>query len=189
MGDLRVMVSGGGPAGDVIRLVETAVGRGWTVDVTATQNALEFMDVAEVARASGKPVRTTYKFAPDGTRISPRADALILAPATFNTINKLALGIADTYALSSIAEVIGRGVPTVVVPAVNSALASRRPFRHALAELRAEGVRVLFGPEDDWVPGPPGTGMPGPFPWVRALDLAESMFVPDHPVASPVAAT
>ena len=34
-------------------------------------------------------------------------------------MNKLALGIADTYALSSVAEVIGRGVPTVVVPAVD----------------------------------------------------------------------
>src|SRR3954452_23183643 len=137
LGDLRGVVCGGGPAGEVIRLVTAAGERGWKVDVTATRNALEFLDVAEVARASGRPVRTTYKFAADGSRISPAADAMIVAPATFNTINKLALGIADTYALSSLADVIGRGVPTVVVPAVNEALAARRPFRKALDELRA----------------------------------------------------
>lgn len=167
MGDLRVVVCGGGEAANVVRLIDAATARGWTVDVTATRSAIDFIDAAEIVRASGRPVRTTYKFAPDGTRISPPADALIIAPATFNTINKLAAGIADTYALSSVADVIGRGVPTVVVPAVNEALAARRPFRHALDELRAEGVRVLFGPADGWPPGATE------FPWLRALDLAE----------------
>ena len=171
MGDLRVVVCGGSAAGGVLGLITAAAARGWTVDVTATQNALEFVDPAEIARASGRPVRTTYKFAPDGTRISPPADALIVAPATFNTINKLAQGIADTYVLSSVADVIGRGVPTVVVPAVNEALAARRPFRRSLDELRAEGVRVLFGPVDGWLPG-----STGPFPWIKALDLVEDVF-------------
>ena len=166
-----MVVCGGSGAGGVLELIRTACGRGWTVDVTATQNALEFVDPAEIARASGRPVRTTYRFAPDGTRISPPADALIVAPATFNTVNKLAQGIADTYVLSSIADVIGRGVPTVVVPAVNEALAARRPFRRSLDELRAEGVRVLFGPVDGWVPG---SG--APFPWIKALDLVEDVF-------------
>ncbi|MEV4343970.1 flavoprotein [Actinoplanes sp. NPDC049596] len=171
MGDLRVVVCGGSAAAGVLGLITTAMGRGWTVDVTATQNALEFIDSAAVTRASGRPVRTTYKFAADGTRISPPADALIVAPATFNTINKLALGIADTYALSSVADVIGRGVATVVVPAVNEALAARRPFRRSLDELRAEGVRVLFGPVDGWVPGNGAE-----FPWIKALDLVEDVF-------------
>jgi hypothetical protein len=174
MGDLRVVVCGGGPAGDVMCLLEAAAARGWTVDVTATSNAMEFLDVAAVRRASGRPVRTTYTFAPDGGRISPPADALIVAPATFNTINKLAYGIADTYPLSSVAEVIGRGVPTVIVPSVNTALAARLPFRNAVESLRAEGVRVLFGAEDDWEPYPPGAGRDD-LPWTVALDLVEQM--------------
>jgi phosphopantothenoylcysteine synthetase/decarboxylase len=174
MGDLRIVVCGGGVAAGVGRLVDEAVGRGWTVDVTATRSALDFLDPAEIVRASGRPVRTTYSFAPDGSRLSPPADALIVAPATYNTINKLAHGIADTYPLSSVAEAIGRGVPTVVVPAVNTALAARRPFQRSVAELRAEGVRVLFGAEDGWEPLPPGQNAdPARFPWRRALDLAE----------------
>jgi hypothetical protein len=35
---------------------------------------------------------------------------------------------------------------TVVLPFVNSALASRVAFRRGVASLRAEGVRMLFGP-------------------------------------------
>jgi phosphopantothenoylcysteine synthetase/decarboxylase len=176
MGDLRIVVCGGGAAGGVVSLIVEACARGWAVDVTATQNALDFVDAASIVRASGKPVRTTYKFAADGRRISPPADALIVAPATFNTVNKLAAGIADTYALSSVAEVIGRGVPTVVVPAVNTALAARLPFRRAIDDLREEGVRVLFGPEDDWEPLPPGRNDPRRFPWIKALDLVEESF-------------
>jgi phosphopantothenoylcysteine synthetase/decarboxylase len=171
MGDLRLVVCGGPDADGVLDLIMAACERGWTVDVTATKNALEFMDPSEVARVSGRPIRTTYRFAADGTRISPPADAMIVAPATFNTINKLANGIADTYPLSSMADVIGRGVPTVLVPTVNEPLAARRPFRRSLDELRAEGVRVLFGPVDGWVPG-----TTEPFPWIKALDLVEDVF-------------
>ncbi|MFI5933108.1 flavoprotein [Actinoplanes sp. NPDC051494] len=140
MSDLRIVVCGAGPANEVGRLVVDAVERGWTVDVTATAAALGMIDVAEIAELSGRPVRTTYGYAPDGTRVSPAADALIVAPATFNTINKLAAGIADTYPLSSVAEVIGRGVPTVIVPVVNVALAARAPYRNAVEGLRGEGV-------------------------------------------------
>jgi hypothetical protein len=70
-------------------------------------------------------------------------------------VTKLALGIADTYALSSVAELIGRASPTLVVPFVNAALAGRAPSAHAVAALRAEGARVLLGPDDGWQPTRP----------------------------------
>ncbi|MFI7597474.1 flavoprotein [Actinoplanes sp. NPDC049681] len=138
--DLRILVCGAGSAAAVAGVVEAAVARGWSVDITATANALTMIDAPALTRISGRPIRTTYGYAADGTRVSPVADALLAVPATFNTINKLALGIADTYPLSSVAEVIGRGVPVVVVPAVNAALAARAPYRRAVASLRDEGV-------------------------------------------------
>jgi flavoprotein len=49
-----------------------------------------------------------------------------VAPVTDNTVNKLALGIADTYALTVLVEAIGRGVSVVIVPFVNTALAFPR---------------------------------------------------------------
>jgi hypothetical protein len=48
--------------------------------------------------------------------------------------------------LGVLAETTGLAVPTVVLPFINSALASRVPFRRSVASLRAEGVRMQLGP-------------------------------------------
>jgi hypothetical protein len=93
-----------------------------------------------------------------------------MAPATYNSINKLAAGISDTYALNVAAEAIGRGVRTVILPFVNSALAGRLPFKRSVESLREEGVEVLLG-KGIWVPHPPGAGarLIRSFPWAKAL--------------------
>jgi Flavoprotein len=54
-------------------------------------------------------------------------DAIIVAPASYNTINKWALGISDTCALGVLAETTGLDVPIVVLPFVNSRLAGCEP--------------------------------------------------------------
>ncbi len=101
---------------------------------------------------------------------------MIVAPATYNTINKCAQGISDTYALGILAEAISLPSPVVILPFVNSALAARRPFQRAVALLRDEGVSVLFGP-GQFEPHPPGTGdqQLDAFPWHLALDTAEQL--------------
>ena len=106
-----------------------------------------------------------------GSRRSSAADGLIIAPATYNTINKLALGINDTYPLNVAAEAIGRRTPVIIAPFVNTALAARRPFTTAVQQLRLEGVRVLFG-AGEWTPHPPGTGAEhsARFPWNKAVE-------------------
>lgn len=174
-GHLQIIVCGAGPTTDVNRLIEVAHERSWTAVVTATAGALPFVDVPMLEELTGNPVRTSYQTQPNGQRALPQIDAVIIAPATYNTINKLALGIADTYPLSSAAELMGRGIPTVIVPFVNAALAARTPFQRAIVDLRAEGVRVLSGPDDRWEPHPLGTGpgMQAIFPWRRAFRIAE----------------
>ncbi|WP_307800914.1 flavoprotein [Microbispora triticiradicis] len=89
-------------------------------------------------KQTGRPVRSQYRKPTEPK--SPRADAIIVAPASYNTINKFAQGIADTYALGLLAEALGLGIPIVVLPFVNSALAARKPFRLSSDSLRSEGV-------------------------------------------------
>jgi hypothetical protein len=174
-GHLRIIVCGAGPATDVNRLIGAAQERSWTAAVTATANALPFVDIPVIEELTGNPVRTSYQTSPAGHRVLPPADAVIIAPATYNTINKLALGVADTYPLTSAAELVGRGIPTVIVPFVNAALAARAPFQRAIVDLRAEGVCVLSGPDDKWEPHPLGAGADArrTFPWQKAFRLAE----------------
>jgi phosphopantothenoylcysteine synthetase/decarboxylase len=171
---LLVVVCSAGAAGQVGELVKVAQDRGWRVGIVATPPAVSFLDVPALEALTGNPVRSAYR-APGEPRSGslPVASALVVAPGTYNTICKLALGINDTYALGVLAEGIGRGLPVAVLPFVNSALASRKPFRSAVASLRDEGVRVLLGP-GEWEPHPPGTGDEriASFPWGAVLDPA-----------------
>lgn len=169
---LTVVVCAAGPARHVTELVGLAHGGGWAVDLIATPAAVDLLDLDDVEHTLGQPVRTRPRqAAPGQPRLLPASSAVIVAPATFNTVCKLAAGIADNYALTTIAEAIGRGVPTVVVPFVNTAFAARAPFLRAVADLRAEGVLVILGDADDWRPHPPGTGDQhiADFPWPLAL--------------------
>jgi phosphopantothenoylcysteine synthetase/decarboxylase len=165
------VVCGAAPAGDVATLVRLAQADGWTVAVISTPSALSFLDTTAIEELTGSPVRSEYRTGQIGPRTLPAIDAIIAAPATYNTINKLALGVSDTYALGTLAETIGRGAATVVVPVVNAALAARQPYQRAVESLRGEGASVVAGPEYGWEPHEPGTGdrQARLFPWGRAL--------------------
>jgi phosphopantothenoylcysteine synthetase/decarboxylase len=171
---LSVIVCGAGPASEVRTLVKLARERNWTVQVIATPAALDFIDTAAIGAQTGSPVRSQYR--KPGEPRSPAADAIIVAPATYNTINKWALGIGDTYALGILAEATGLAVPIVVLPFVNSALAARVPFRRSVEELRREGVHILLG-SGDVEPHEPHTGgdFIDSYPWHLALDEAERL--------------
>ena len=171
---LSVIVCGAGPASEVRTLIKLAHERDWAVQVIATPAALDFIEVAAIEAQTGSPVRSQYR-KPSELRSRP-ADAIIVAPATYNTINKWAQGISDTYALGILAEATGLAVPIVVLPFVNSALAARAPFRRGIKELRREGVRILLGP-DGVEPHEPHTGsnLVGSYPWHLALDEAERL--------------
>ncbi|MFF5210862.1 flavoprotein [Streptosporangium sp. NPDC000396] len=166
---LYIIVCAAGAARDVGRLVTLAQDEGWTVQIIATPPALDFIDVPGLEKQTGRPVRSQYR-KPDEPR-PPRADAIIVAPATYNTINKFAQGIADTYALGLLAEAPGLGIPVVVLPFVNSAFASRVPFRRSVESLRAEGIPVLLGP-GQFEPHAPGAGgeTSETYPWALALE-------------------
>ena len=168
---LSVIVCGAGPATEIGILVQLALDRGWTVQVIATPAALEFFDQAAIERLTGNPVRSQYS--KPGSPRSRIPDAIIVAPATYNTVNKWAQGTSDTYALGILAEMTGMDTPIVVLPFVNSALASRVAFRRSVETLRTEGVNILLGP-GGFEPHPPRTGgsRTETFPWRLALDEA-----------------
>lgn len=168
-GLLYVVVCGAGPAAQVDRLVSIAQDRNWEVQVIATPSGLDFIEVAALEAQTGNRVRSNYR-KPGEPRSKP-ADGIMVAPATYNTINKLALGISDTYALGVLAEAIGVGLPVVILPFINTALASRQPLLNSINTLRSEGVQVYLGP-DMIEPHEPHTGdtLIDRFPWDAGLD-------------------
>jgi phosphopantothenoylcysteine synthetase/decarboxylase len=180
---LYAVVCGSPAARDVGKLVALAQAQGWDVCVVATPDALKFIDVPRLAELSGHPVRHHYKW-PGEPDLLPAPDGIIVAPATVNTINKWAAGIADTLALGLIVEAVGAGLPIVAVPFTNAVMAAHPAFAVSIANLRSWGVVVLYG--DDVIPRfAPGTGDQylHEFPWQRALEVLEQCI--EVPTAAP----
>ena len=153
---LYIIVCGSPAARRVNILVESAQQAGWDVCVVTTPDGRKFIDAPALAALTGHPVRSTYKN-PGDPDVLPEAHAMVVAPATVNTINKWSAGIADTLALGLIVEGIGKGLPIVAFPFTNVAMAAHPAFGEAIERLRSWGVTVLYG--DDVVRlQPPGTG-------------------------------
>ncbi|NUU22429.1 MAG: flavoprotein [Streptomycetaceae bacterium] len=163
---LSIVVCAAGVAPRVGRLVDLAHDGGWEVGITATPNALNFLDTGELARLTGNPVRSAWR-TPGEPRPTRAADAVVCAPATLNTITKMASAHADTLALGVLTEAPGLGIPTVVLPYLNTAQAAHPAYPRALETLRS--MRVLIG---SYVPHAPKTGGGADrFDWSEALDL------------------
>lgn len=170
---LYVIVCAAGAATNVDRLVTAAHSRAWDVWIVPTPSAVNFIDIPALEQLTGHSIRARYRQPGEGGKLPP-ADAVIVAPATYNTINKWAAGISDTFALGLLAELTPSGVPIAVLPFVNASLAANRAFARSVAELRDSSVAVLLG-EGAFVPHPAGQGGSRieAFPWKVALDAIE----------------
>lgn len=176
VGESRVLyaiVCGAGPAPRVGRLVGQARDRGWDTWIVPTPAAIDFLDVPALEALTGHQIRARYRRPGEDGKL-PRADAVVVAPATYNTVNKWAAGISDTFALGLLAELTPSGIPIAVLPFVNASLAANRVFTRSIADLEASGVTILLG-DSAFVPHPAGEGgtRVDTFPWHVALDAIE----------------
>ncbi|MEU7057174.1 flavoprotein [Streptomyces sp. NPDC046197] len=166
---LYVVVCGAGVADDVSKLITAAQERDWEVGVIATPVAMGgFFDTAAVEAQTGRPVRSAWR-APGDPRPFPAPDAVVVAPATFNTVNKWAAGLADTLAVATLCEACGLGVPVAALPCVADALAAHPAYRESLIRLRGMGVRFGEPYSGETEEG----GLRPEFGWERALDLLD----------------
>ena len=171
---LYVIACAAPPAAAVARLVSLAQQRGWDVCVLTTPSARRFTDVAALERQTGHPVRSEYKD-PGQPDVLPPADAVIVAPATVNTINKWAAGICDDLALGILVEAFGKQLPVVVLPSTNRAHAAHPTFTENIRKLRSWGVTVLFGGDAPALPEPEAAGADlAQFPWSLTLDALDA---------------
>jgi hypothetical protein len=135
------------------------------------------MDCPRLAELTGHVVRSDYK-QPDDPDVLPAPDAIVVAPCTFNTINKWAYGSSDTLALGLLNEAIGLGLPIIAVPNPNVALAKHPAFVDSVSRLRSWGVSVLFDPKVYPLPIPNmGPGAAELFPWDALAGATKSMRV------------
>jgi phosphopantothenoylcysteine decarboxylase len=161
---LYLIVCAAPPASEVHELVKLAQAAGWEVCVIATPEAMHWIDPGMLAELTGYDVRSEYRAASEAKSL-PDADAIAVAPATFNTVNKFRAGIADNMAVGVLCECLRAGVPIVLAPNVKAVLAEHPAFSASLRELASWGVHVL-----EQAPQPRGVRMA---PWEAILEAVE----------------
>jgi phosphopantothenoylcysteine decarboxylase / phosphopantothenate---cysteine ligase len=165
LGRVLLGVSGGVAAYKALEVVRLATKAGHAVRVIQTPTAQRFVGAASFAALTGAPVLTDEferdpargafpdQPAPDHDPLSHlelvrNADAFLIAPATANTIAKLAHGLADNLLTSA---ALAATCPVLVAPAMNNHMFDHAATQANLATLRERGVAVID----------PGTGALG----------------------------
>lgn len=115
---------------------------GWRPTVIATTAAEAWLDREAIERLLGEPPRVDFRSPEQPKRGGPPA-AVVVCPATFNTVNRTAAGINDSYALGVLCEAIGSRVPTLLVPMVNNKLWGHPAWSRSLRELVDAGVELV----------------------------------------------
>src|SRR4051794_4900085 len=157
MARILLGVSGGIAAYKALELVRLATAAGHAVRVVQTPASTQFIGTASFAALTGAPVLTTEferdpargafpgQAAPDRDPLSHlefvrNADIFVVAPASANTIAKLAHGLADNLLTSA---ALAATCPLLVAPAMNNHMWEHPATQANVALLRARGVTVL----------------------------------------------
>jgi phosphopantothenoylcysteine decarboxylase len=144
---LYFIVCGAPPAQKTPQVVALLQEAGWDVCVIATPQTSRWIDQSVLEALTGHKVRTEYKLPGEADPL-PKADAMLIMPATFTTINKWVQGIGDTLVVSILCEALGRGTPPVlVVPCLKMDLVRHPTFKKSISQLHEHGIRVLHEPE------------------------------------------
>jgi phosphopantothenoylcysteine decarboxylase/phosphopantothenate--cysteine ligase len=159
---ILVGVTGGIAAYKAVELVRLAIRAGHSVRVVQTPASLRFVGKATFEGITGAPVLVD-EFEPDPARgafpgdpapdhaaishleLVRRADVYAIAPASANTIAKLAHGMADSLLTSA---ALASPAPLVIAPAMNDRMYEHPATQQNLDTLKARGARIV----------PPGTG-------------------------------
>lgn len=130
-----------------VELASKLTQAGALVDVIMTRAALEFVTELSFRSLTHRPVVTDMfdpasELSVEHVALAERADVVVIAPATANTIAKIAVGIADEMLTAT---VLATRAPVIIAPAMNVNMYENPVTQENLAKLKARGY-VIVGP-------------------------------------------
>ncbi|MEI6757516.1 MAG: bifunctional phosphopantothenoylcysteine decarboxylase/phosphopantothenate--cysteine ligase CoaBC [Chlorobium sp.] len=178
--NIIVGICGGIAAYKTPHLVRLLKKRGANVRVALTEGGARFVSELALATVSQEPVYRTM-FPPantagtDYTRhisLGEWADALIIAPATANTLAKLSAGLCDDM-LSAFFITLRPGKPVLIFPAMDGQMFLSPSVQRNMATLAAQGCTIISPESGELASGQCGLGrMPEPDAIVNSLEKA-----------------
>lgn len=159
-----LMIIGGGIAAyKALELIRRLKERGAHVRAILTRGGAEFITPLSVASLTGEKVYTDLFSLKDETemghiRLSREADLLLVVPATANLLAKMANGIADDLASTTL---LATDKPVMAAPAMNVEMWAKPQTQRNIAQLKTDGVLILEPGEGDLACGEVGSGRLG----------------------------
>lgn len=127
---------------EIVRWLKTG---GATVRVMMTRHAMEFITPLTLQTLSGQPVATdTFDLTQESEighiRLADTSDAIVIAPATANTIGKIAAGLGDDLLTTVL---LATRAPVLIAPSMNVHMYENPIVQRNIASLRAAGYRLI----------------------------------------------
>ncbi|WP_110515617.1 bifunctional phosphopantothenoylcysteine decarboxylase/phosphopantothenate--cysteine ligase CoaBC [Herpetosiphon llansteffanensis] len=145
--DRRIVlgVTGGIAAYKVVQLARNLSLAGALVDVVMTEEATKFVTPLTFGALTHRPVYTDMWQLSEGTdighvTIGDRADLIIIAPATANTIARLAMGMSDDMLTTT---VLASRAPILLAPAMNVNMWANPATQANVATLQSRGFQII----------------------------------------------
>jgi phosphopantothenoylcysteine decarboxylase/phosphopantothenate--cysteine ligase len=139
-------VTGSIAAVETVRLAHELIRHGADVYAVLTRSAMDIIHPNALEFATGHPVVTALTGAMEYLEMCGRdgkADLLLIAPCTANTIGKIAQGIDDTTVTTYATNALGSGIPTLLAPAAHESMIENPAVAANLRRLHELGIEVV----------------------------------------------
>lgn len=136
-------VTGGVAIYKAVDVARELIKRSADVYVVMSSEASELISPQLFEWATGNEVYVEFKGEVGHVALSRTCDAMVITPATANTIAKLASGIADTSVTLVALNFIGLRKPLLVVPSMHLAMYQAPQIVESISRLKTYGVKVL----------------------------------------------
>ena len=141
-------ITGSIAAVECVKLCRELIRNGAEVHVVMSKDAQAIVHPWALEFASGRPVTTQIDGGVQHVSlcgdVPDRADLLLIAPATANTVSKMACGIDDTPVTTCATTALGGGMPVMVVPAMHGSMMAHKIVLENIGKLKKLGVKFLM---------------------------------------------
>ncbi len=181
---ILLIIAGGIAAYKSLELIRRLKERDLAVRAILTKAGAEFVTPLAVASLAGEPVFSELFSLTDEAemghiRLSREADLVVVAPATADLLAKMAHGLADDLASTAL---LATDKPVLVAPAMNPQMWQHPATLRNVAQLRADGVRVVGPNPGDMACGETGLGRMAE-PDQIALAIEATLAIAGQPLA------
>lgn len=150
--EILLGVSGGVAAYKAADLCSRLVQLGAKVSVIMTESAHQFIGATTFEALTGRPVHSHAfqaheHFQGEHIGLARRAELVVIAPATAQTIARLAHGMADDLLSTTI---LVSTAPAIIAPAMNCDMWAKPAVQRNVARLKEDGYHIV-GPEEGWL--------------------------------------